>query len=555
MASESFGGVSSAHYGFPSSQPMSPISPVDPFDNSMAMPGQAVGSDRSNNRSDLQQVSAIYMRKLPRSTTPEALRSMLLFAKDLLGVEFVQPEHTDDKGYLSAIARFRTPTAAQEARAMLDGKPNTAGEAKMIVEVVHPSPGSGYGPRRNTLDSTYGRGNVSSSSSNGSSSGQATRQSSRYNGAFQMLDRISPPGNMTSGNTGSNAPANTGELPTPNAPSSFQDMFSPQSPIGHPLERQRVSGKSVIGEDVVDDETGKLLNDPVAYAKNDMAGNAAQLSRRATNPNISTRFAGLSLNGSGMTSPPMQGFPSPRAMGGMQTPTTAMSPTAMTNMGPNASYQLAGQHYQRHNYPPVNPADQNPPCNTLYVGNLPIDTSEDELKAMFSKQRGYKRLCFRTKQNGPMCFVEFEDVSFATKALNDLYGHPLHNSVKGGIRLSFSKNPLGVRTGQPGGMPPTPLSPQGPMPGMGSGMASFSTANGPPPGLSAPPGLSSSNGTSGSSVSGMGSPTHLGMVHSPFGGPMSPMPAMKSPPLMGGAAMGSPWNGQVGQFPDYMLGR
>ena len=76
----------------------------------------------------------------------------------------------------------------------------------------------------------------------------------------------------------------------------------------------------------------------------------------------------------------------------------------------------------------------------MYVGNLPVDTSEDELKAVFSKQRGYKRLCFRTKQNGPMCFVEFEDVSFATKALHELYGHPLHNSVKGGIRLSFSKN-------------------------------------------------------------------------------------------------------------------
>ena len=49
---------------------------------------------------------------------------------------------------------------------------------------------------------------------------------------------------------------------------------------------------------------------------------------------------------------------------------------------------------------------------------------------MFSKQKGYKRLCFRTKQNGPMCFVEFEDVSFATKALHELYGHPLHNSIK-----------------------------------------------------------------------------------------------------------------------------
>lgn len=107
---------------------------------------------------------------------------------------------------------------------------------------------------------------------------------------------------------------------------------------------------------------------------------------------------------------------------------------------------LANHHYQRHKYPPVSPADQNPPCNTLYVGNLPIDSSEDELKAIFSTQKGYKSLCFRTKQNGPMCFVEFEDMSFATKALNELYGYPLHNSTKGGIRLSFSKNPLGLRT-------------------------------------------------------------------------------------------------------------
>ncbi|GME86171.1 unnamed protein product [Ambrosiozyma monospora] len=85
--------------------------------------------------------------------------------------------------------------------------------------------------------------------------------------------------------------------------------------------------------------------------------------------------------------------------------------------------------------PPANPADQNPPCNTL--------------------------LSFRTKQNsangnnahhGPMCFVEFEDVAHATRALAELYGRTLprangnnSNNNKGGIRLSFSKNPLGVR--------------------------------------------------------------------------------------------------------------
>ena len=47
-----------------------------------------------------------------------------------------------------------------------------------------------------------------------------------------------------------------------------------------------------------------------------------------------------------------------------------------------------------------------------------------------------------------MCFVEFEDIGFATRALAELYGTQLPRAAasnKGGIRLSFSKNPLGVR--------------------------------------------------------------------------------------------------------------
>ena len=43
--------------------------------------------------------------------------------------------------------------------------------------------------------------------------------------------------------------------------------------------------------------------------------------------------------------------------------------------------------------------------------------------------------------------TQFEDVHYATKALNELYGNTLSGIVKnGGIRLSYSKNPLGVRT-------------------------------------------------------------------------------------------------------------
>ncbi|KAI0326721.1 hypothetical protein GY45DRAFT_1258428 [Cubamyces sp. BRFM 1775] len=110
-------------------------------------------------------------------------------------------------------------------------------------------------------------------------------------------------------------------------------------------------------------------------------------------------------------------------------------------------------------------SDHNPPINTLYVGNLPTSTSpggytlsflEDRLRDLFSKQPGYRKLCFRQKSNGPMCFVEFESVDYATKALNELYGDSLNGLVRnGGIRLSYSKNPLGVRTPNTGGAGPS----------------------------------------------------------------------------------------------------
>jgi RNA recognition motif-containing protein len=328
-------------------------------------------------------------------------------------------------------------------------------------------------------------------------------------------------------------------------------LFSPQSPLANGVDAR--NGKYMINNDAVDDETGELLKDPIAYAK---SGQQQPYGRRPTNPQIPVaRFGSLSLstvtsNGSGgMTSPPPTNLTSPRAGPPMQSP---VSPS----IGPNGNYPT---NYPRPQYPPVNPADQNPPCNTLYVGNLPIDTSEDELKAVFSKQRGYKRLCFRTKQNGPMCFVEFEDVSFATKALNDLYGHPLSNSVKGGIRLSFSKNPLGVRSGQANGLGPHPvMNPHVMAPGYGMTAGSnFSAVSGPPPGLGSPPGMMNSAsyrpppppnaGMDGMFANPFGMPTH------DFANQLNPraMPGNFVPPMNG-----APYqkDGRPG-FNDYTLGR
>lgn len=544
---------------------MSPRSRRSHFDSQSPPAPLSVSPERGGVGASAPVFSAILLRKLPRNTSHEALRSMLLFAKDFIDGDFVPNDITDDNGFLSAIARFRTLGAAQDARAMLNGRPNSTNDANMVVEIVH-GPGTGpFSARRNTFDNANSRGVTSSSSSLGSVGGQNIRQSSRFNGNFQSMERISPPAGALSLSGGSSFTSS--DFPVPDSNSHFHNLFSPQSPIGGKPKTDglRMSGKAVIGEDAVDDETGELLKDPVAYAKN---GSSGQMPRRTTNPQLPvSRFAGLSLTANGVTSPPMQSLASPRPIASMQSPGSTMSATGLGNLGPNASYQMANQHYQRHNYPPVNPADQNPPCNTLYVGNLPIDTSEDELKAMFSKQRGYKRLCFRTKQNGPMCFVEFEDVSFATKALNELYGHPLHNSVKGGIRLSFSKNPLGVRTGQPGGMvPAAPMSPQGPMLGFGGIGASsnqpFATASGPPPGLASPPGLGTSTGPNKGGINTVG-PPNGGPLGGSFGntnlgtasGGMDVMKgrSVTTGPTFGG--LGSSWNGMAGGLPDYMIGR
>ncbi|KAF8543241.1 hypothetical protein BDD12DRAFT_874864 [Trichophaea hybrida] len=182
--------------------------------------------------------------------------------------------------------------------------------------------------------------------------------------------------------------------------------------------------------------------------------------RRQTNPAQSTtgsRFGALPpLSTMGVNGFSKTGITSPLTAPPVAAPglTSPMSPNGWPSSGVNRYPAFPISH------PPANPADQNPPCNTLYVGNLPAQTSEDELKTMFVRQRGYKRMCFRTKPQGPMCFVEFEDTHYATKALTELYGRALSNSTKGGVRLSFSKNPLGVRS-QPSNGSNSPSAPRG----------------------------------------------------------------------------------------------
>jgi len=124
--------------------------------------------------------------------------------------------------------------------------------------------------------------------------------------------------------------------------------------------------------------------------------------------------------------------------------------------------------------PATKPADQNPPINTLYVGNLPAAPSpshppnllEDSLRHLFGQCVGFKRLSYRQKLT-PQCFVEFVDVPSATRAMRELYGHTLNGLVRGGIRIAYSRNPLGQRGSQ--FSPPTRTVPTPYVGGVGSG--------------------------------------------------------------------------------------
>ncbi|KAF5581298.1 WHI3-like protein [Fusarium pseudoanthophilum] len=372
----------------------------------------------------------VLIRNLPLETSKESVRFMLVWSQDLVDVELLSVDPAEPH-YRKALLKFRTRSGADNAKQLLDGCANTDNSALLRVEILSDEPPAVHQQPTEAVHS-----------------------------GFQSLENISPQtANVYPGHDLSQSDGN------------LQQIFSSPSPIGNRLnEPGRVTGKSLIANETDDDSLDTLLY-----------GNAP---RRATVHSVPINgMEALSLN---TNVPPSAPSSLPHYGSGMSAQSGPMSPSGKGHYG----YQAPNQSpYGRMNYPHTNTADQNPPCNTLYVGNLPMDTAEEELKTLFSKQRGYKRLCFRTKGNGPMCFVEFEDIPFASKALTELYGKLLSNSNKGGIRLSFSKNPLGVRAGQnPAHANPGAL---GQMNGnLAASMNAFGSANrtasGPPPGLPPP---------------------------------------------------------------------
>ncbi|KAG7672028.1 putative Cell wall integrity protein scw1 [Nannochloris sp. 'desiccata'] len=115
-------------------------------------------------------------------------------------------------------------------------------------------------------------------------------------------------------------------------------------------------------------------------------------------------------------------------------------------------------------YAPVKNEKDNPPCNTLFIGNLGENIIEDELRAVFGPQPGFQQLKVVRSPRGISAFIEFSDVTTATSAHESQQGLILGSSDRGPIRVQYSKNPFGRKRegaaptqGQMvGGVPPPP---------------------------------------------------------------------------------------------------
>ncbi|XP_077238268.1 RNA-binding (RRM/RBD/RNP motifs) family protein [Tasmannia lanceolata] len=109
-------------------------------------------------------------------------------------------------------------------------------------------------------------------------------------------------------------------------------------------------------------------------------------------------------------------------------------------------------------YAPVQNMKDNPPCNTLFIGNLGENIIEEELRGLFSVQPGYKQMKVLRHERNTVCFIEFDDVNSAITVHHTLQGAVLPSSGRGGVRIQFSKNPFGRRKDSSNGIAPAAVS-------------------------------------------------------------------------------------------------
>ncbi|KAG1670821.1 hypothetical protein FOA52_003412 [Chlamydomonas sp. UWO 241] len=93
---------------------------------------------------------------------------------------------------------------------------------------------------------------------------------------------------------------------------------------------------------------------------------------------------------------------------------------------------------------PAGGEGDNPPCNTLFVGNLGDGVSEGELQSLFAATSGFRHLKL-VRGARTTAFVEYGDIDSAIQMHSANQNAIVASSDRGPLRVQFSKNPFGKK--------------------------------------------------------------------------------------------------------------
>lgn len=399
---------------------------------------------------------ALRIEDLPRDLTPREFLCTFLFATNVVSVE-LNPVSVDNE-VAHGLAVFSSRDAAASARDTLLSSDVYSACSMIILDNYR------KGSQTNLSDETEGsESSVSFNrlSRNHSPTRPLLGNRDLFRRSSNHVSASMPTANHSeSAYRHSKTPLGDSTFQAPNNGGSLQsDRLWSSFPVSYPLTLANVLAKDEVGSPTWSPTPSKSSTN----LRQDGVPPILRFNSLSINTNVARNYLSSEKGYSAHTQNSSAQSPHPRVFSANSafsttsppplTPSTSRDyPFSASTISPSTPFSAYSSSHGIHQRIPAstptntNPADQNPPCNTIYVGNLPPSTSEEELKVLFSTQVGYKRLCFRTKGNGPMCFVEFENIPYAMEALKNLQGVCLSSSIKGGIRLSFSKNPLGVRS-------------------------------------------------------------------------------------------------------------
>jgi len=86
----------------------------------------------------------------------------------------------------------------------------------------------------------------------------------------------------------------------------------------------------------------------------------------------------------------------------------------------------------------VSNTKDNPPCNTLFVGNLGDTVSEAELRQLFGTLAGFRQLKLIRGARSVTCFVEFNDLPSAMACHQNQQVQPFQATFLYGITRTFA---------------------------------------------------------------------------------------------------------------------